>query len=663
MKPRCLLRIILLILLLSPISVFATEWAKTYGGSSSDYVKSIQQTTDGGYIVAGSTYSFAAGVIDFWVLKLDSSGNVTWQKTYGGSGGDSASSIQQTTDDGYIVAGYTNSFAAGVIDFWVLKLDSSGNVTWQKTYGGSESDFASSIQQTTDGGYIVAGSTHSFGAGDEDFWVLKLDSSGNVTWQKTYGGSGGDSASSIQQTTDGGYIVAGSTHSFGAGSSDIWILKLDSSGEISGCDIIKTSNAPVSNTSVTPGNSSIVGSTSNALIFSTNIQPKVTSAVVSTICVPTFSISGTVSGDVIEGITMTLSGSGSETTLTNTSGNYTFIGLSNGSYTVTPNKSLYTFTPASRTVSIANSNVTGVSFTSSRCSYSISPTSQFFDSQGGTGVINVTSFSNCTWYTQSNVSWITITSGSSGTGNGTIYYSVASNISSVTTNPRTGIITVGDQTFTVTQEGRTCTYSISPSNQEYSYSGGTGYINVTATSGCSWNAQSSTSWITITSGKSGTGDGIVNYSVAANTSACPRTGTITIADQSVSITQQSVSCSYSISPKEQFFSTSGGIAYITVTTESCCTWTATCIASWVTITSGSTGTGNGTVNYSVAANNGSQRTGIITIAGQTFTVKQDGTPITECTTWTEVIDKYNTYVSGQAAWNDVIECYNQYVSP
>jgi len=510
MKLKTFAHIVLFILLLIPFPVLATEWAKTYGGSGGDFASSIQQTTDGGYIVAGSTYSFGASYdyFDFWVLKLDSNGNVTWQKTYGGSGDDVATSIQQTTDGGYIVAGLTDSFGVAGYendDFWVLKLDSNGNITWQKTYGGSDYDYAYSIQQTTDGGYIVAGSTGSFGADYGDSWVLKLDSNGNVTWQKTYGGSGDDVASSIQQTTDGGYIVAGSTDSFGAGGSDawvlklgsngnvtwqktyggsgddvatsiqqttdggyivagstdsfgaggydydFWVLKLDSSGEISGCDTIKTSNAPVRNTSVTPGNSSIVGITSNAIIGSTNIQPKVTSAVVSTICVKTlFSISGTVSGDVIEGITMTLFGSISEITPTNISGNYNFTGLSNGSYTVTPNKYLYTFTPASRTVSIADSDVTGVNFTSSHCFYSISPASQFFVSQGGTGVINVTSSSNCTWYTQSNASWITINSGNNGTGNGTVNYSVSAN---ETTSQRTGTITIAGETFTVTQDG------------------------------------------------------------------------------------------------------------------------------------------------------------------------------------------------------------------
>jgi uncharacterized delta-60 repeat protein len=205
-------------------------WEKTYGGSSSDWASSIQQTSDGGYIVAGETSSFGAGNGDFYIIKLDANGNKIWEKTYGGSSHDWASSIQQTSDGGYIVAGRTNSFGAGYDDFYIIKLDANGNKIWEKTYGGSSSDWAYSIQQTSDGGYIVAGETKSFGAGEYDCYIIKLDANGNKVWEKTYGGSSSDWANSIQQTTDGGYIVAGDTSSFGAGSYDFYIIKLDANG-------------------------------------------------------------------------------------------------------------------------------------------------------------------------------------------------------------------------------------------------------------------------------------------------------------------------------------------------------------------------------------------------------------------------------------------------
>jgi len=205
-------------------------WEKTFGGIADDEAKSIQQTTDGGYIVAGYTFSFGEGGSDVYVIKLDENGNESWEKTFGGNGWDEASFIQQTNDEGYIVAGYTFSFGEGWDDVYVIKLDKNGNKVWDKTYGGGNGDRANSIQQTKDGGYIVAGMTSSLGAGNYDFYIIKLDANGNKLWEKTFGGRNYDPAWSIQQTNDGGYIVAGSTISFGAGGSDIYVIKLDENG-------------------------------------------------------------------------------------------------------------------------------------------------------------------------------------------------------------------------------------------------------------------------------------------------------------------------------------------------------------------------------------------------------------------------------------------------
>jgi len=207
-------------------------WEKTFGESYYDEAYFIQQTTDGGYIVAGVTNSFGAGNGDVYILKLDEDGNLVWQKTFGGEDNDGAVSIQQTSDGGYIVAGWTNSFGAGYFDVYIVKLDEDGNLVWQKTFGGSGVDVAYSIQQTSDGGYIVAGWTDSFGAGGKDVYILKLDADGNLIWQKTFGGSSDDYALSIQQTSDGGYIVAGFTDSFGAGYFDVYIVKLDEDGNL-----------------------------------------------------------------------------------------------------------------------------------------------------------------------------------------------------------------------------------------------------------------------------------------------------------------------------------------------------------------------------------------------------------------------------------------------
>jgi hypothetical protein len=208
------------------------QWTKTIGGSSFDIAHSIILSSDGGYVVAGRTGSFGAGGWDMYVVKLDSSGNVQWTKTIGGSLTDIAFSIIQSSDGGYVVAGWTGSFGAGEYDFYVVKLDSSGNVVWTKTIGGSLTDVAYSIIQSSDGGYVVAGYTQSFGAGGADIYVVKLDSSGNVVWTKTIGGSYFDWAYSIIQSSDGGYIVAGGTTSFGAGIDDFYVVRMDSSGNV-----------------------------------------------------------------------------------------------------------------------------------------------------------------------------------------------------------------------------------------------------------------------------------------------------------------------------------------------------------------------------------------------------------------------------------------------
>ncbi len=232
------------------------EWQKALGGSSSDVASSIQQTADGGYIVAGYSYSNDGDVTgnhgqnDYWIVKLDGNGNTQWQKALGGSSGDEAQSIQQTADGGYIVAGLSWSNSGDVIgnhgisDYWVVKLDGNGNIQWQKALGGSGYDKATSIQQTADGGYIVVGETYSNDGdvtgyhGGGDYWVMKLDDSGNIQWQKSLGGSNLDVATSIQQTADEGYIVAGYSYSNDGdvsgnhGDGDFWVVKLAGNGNI-----------------------------------------------------------------------------------------------------------------------------------------------------------------------------------------------------------------------------------------------------------------------------------------------------------------------------------------------------------------------------------------------------------------------------------------------
>jgi hypothetical protein len=200
------------------------EWNKTYPGDFDSGAFSVVQTSDGGFAIPGYTLTFW-GDSDFWLVKTDANGNTEWDRQYGGTNDESPQSVVQTSDGGYAIAGFTYSFGAGGTDFWLVKTDGDGNMEWNKTYGGTLDDYAGSVIQTTDGGYTLAGWTESFGAGSHDFWLVKTDGDGNMEWNKTYGGTQYDSAYSVVQTIDEGYAIAGYTRSFGVGAADFWLVK------------------------------------------------------------------------------------------------------------------------------------------------------------------------------------------------------------------------------------------------------------------------------------------------------------------------------------------------------------------------------------------------------------------------------------------------------
>jgi len=256
------------------------EWTKEFGGNAKEVGSKVLQSSDGGYVTAGYTSSFGSKE-EVYVIKTDAEGNEEWYKTYGGAGFDGARDIQKTSDDGYILVGYTSSFnvvekdiyviktdAEGneewyktyddqyreegysivqtgedgmyvilghkidsTMDIWLIKIDEAGNVLWEKTFGGGGKDQPYSIKQTQDGGFVIAGYTDSMGEGGGDAYVIKTDSKGNKIWEKTYGGNGIDVAYEIEPTSDGGYIIAGNTESFEDYRGDMYIVKIDSNGE------------------------------------------------------------------------------------------------------------------------------------------------------------------------------------------------------------------------------------------------------------------------------------------------------------------------------------------------------------------------------------------------------------------------------------------------
>lgn len=203
-----------------------TLWAKTYGGTDDEEGYSVQQTTDGGYILAGFTRSFGNGIRDAYLIKTNILGDAVWTKTFGDTLSDIFHSVQQTIDSGYIAVGYTYSFGNGSSDVYLVKIDANGNTQWTKTFGGTDFDLGHCVQQTLDGGFIIIGWSDSYGS--RKAYLVKTDSSGNPQWTKTHGSMAGEKGYDVQETSDGGYIIVGETAYFG--NLDVYLVKTDSIG-------------------------------------------------------------------------------------------------------------------------------------------------------------------------------------------------------------------------------------------------------------------------------------------------------------------------------------------------------------------------------------------------------------------------------------------------
>jgi hypothetical protein len=204
-------------------------WEKSFGSVYQDEIgMDIQQTKDGGYIIVGVSEEEEAAIL---LIKTDKKGNRLWERIFEKSELDEGYSVRQTTDGGYIITGSTECHGKGR-DVWLIKTDANGNKMWDKTFGGNKGDEGWCVRQTADDGYLIVGRTFSYGAGESDIWLIKTDANGNKVWDKTFGGPKDDEGYSVQQTRDGGYIIVGYTESFGAGGNDIWVIKTDADGSI-----------------------------------------------------------------------------------------------------------------------------------------------------------------------------------------------------------------------------------------------------------------------------------------------------------------------------------------------------------------------------------------------------------------------------------------------
>ncbi|MBN2465447.1 T9SS type A sorting domain-containing protein [candidate division WOR-3 bacterium] len=213
-------------------SVGDTLWTRVYGGASEDYAFSAQQTADSGFIICGTTYSFGAGQSDVYLVKTNAAGDTQWTRTYGGAEHEHGHSVFQTADSGYVICGTTYSFGTGDADIWLVRTNANGDTLWTRTFGGDTADLGHSVAQIPDHGFVLCGQTASFGAGNYDAWLIRTDSLGDSVWTRTFGGAGDDRAYSVQPTTDGGFIAAGMTKSLGAGGADFYLIKTDADGRV-----------------------------------------------------------------------------------------------------------------------------------------------------------------------------------------------------------------------------------------------------------------------------------------------------------------------------------------------------------------------------------------------------------------------------------------------
>ncbi|MEN3334194.1 MAG: hypothetical protein V7641_3559 [Blastocatellia bacterium] len=593
------------------VAISPTNPLMIYAGTASDVFKS----TDGGMVwgVTGTgqagavvnallidpnnpqtIYSgTATGGIDAFVTRLNAAGSGLGFSTFlGGSNTDTGYAITLDGPGNVYVTGNTTSFnfpttrglyrniSGGYYDgdAFVSKLNPTGAALIYSTYlGGSSSETGYGIAVDSSANVYVVGYTSS-----NNFPLT------DNAYQSVLGNGGGYSADAFitkllatpSLVSDLKITLSGPPNPMQAGDYVTYSITVSNDGPDPASAIIVTDDMPSSlsynSCNAYPSNCNRAGNGATFLLNSLGVGQSAT-----------FSISAIVGCSIP-----------ASTTIDNT------VTVDSASIEADP-----------------SSNSATATFSATNPPTTLSPPNVTFPAAGGLNTVSVNRGTNCPWTAVSNTSWITINY-STNCCNGIVNYTVAAN-----TGPdRTGTMTIADLTYTVGQLSG-CTYSAGPANQNFTGDAGTGSVNVTTPNdACPWTATSDNSWITITAGSSGTGNGTVNFSVAANTtpngSTSARTGTLRAADQLITIDQAGLSCGFNLGGTSQNFNAGGGSGNVSVTTGSSCVWTANSNANWITVTSGPGGTGNGTVNFSVNTNSGGARLGTMTIAGQTFTVSQ-----------------------------------------
>ena len=623
----------------------------TYGGPTTLYgyfgdVFLTKLTPAGQFVY--STYLGGSGMEEMGLLELDSSGNaLVWGIT--------------ASDDFPTLNAAQSTYGGGDNDMYITKFNASGVMQFSTYLGGSGDEMGEVIWDTS-GGVIYAGGVTSstdfpttagvaqttYGGGDHDLFAVKYNNNGQRLWSTLVGGSGDDTGYLIPDITSGGVYGVGETTStdfpqvaalqsgYGGGSNDLCVVRLDSSGKFvystylggSGtetgfgipdgaghlyvCGETTSPNFPLTNPL-----QGTYGGAQDVFVVKINEGGTVTCSYglsASSTNVSTSAGSGSVGVTTSSGCHWTASTTNS---WIHTSSSGT--GSGSVSYTVDANSSTNSrsgsITVQSQTFTVTQAGL--------GCTYALSASSTNVNASAASGSVGVATSSGCHWTASTTNSWIHTSS--SGTGNGSVSYTVDANSS---TNSRSGSITVQGHTFTVTQAGASaeiCTYTLSATSVTLPAKGGSKNVSVKAKgTDCEWTASTTNSWINITSGSSGTGNGKVNYTVPGNTNATALVGTMTIAGQTFTVNQAAGGCTFSLSPKSGKFKAAGGSNTVKVKANfSDCTWTASTTNGWIKITGGSSGTGNGTVSYTVSTNTTtSALTGSITVGGQTFTITQ-----------------------------------------